>query len=139
MDIIKYRENKKISILLVEDEEILCKIYEKVISREGYKVLVSKNGKSGLNKYREHDIDLVILDLMLPDMSGVDVLKQIRKDKRQVKVIVLTNMLNINVMQQIVDFGVNAYLSKSDYTPAQILFTIESVISSNKTLAITNS
>ncbi len=138
MDIIEYRKNKKFSILLVEDEEILAKIYFNAFSREGYRVLISKSGKSAINKYNEHPISLVILDLMLPDISGLDLLKHIRSQWTNTKVIVLTNMLNNDVMKECSKLGVNLFISKSDYTPEQIVKTIKETLFSDSTFTITN-
>jgi len=129
MDIIQYRENKKISILLVEDEEILSKIYFNALAKEGYRVYISKNGKSAINKYNEHQISIIILDLMLPDVSGLEVLRHIRKVAHQAKIIALTNMINSDVKRECIDLGVEMYLSKSDYTPDQIVSCIKGLVS----------
>lgn len=138
MDIFEYRENKKINMLLVEDEDILTKIYFNAFSREGYRVFISKNGKSAINKFDEQRIDIAILDLMLPDTSGMDVLRHIRASAYKTKVIVLTNILNSTMMRECAELGVNLYLLKSDYTPDQILERIKLVLSQESAFTITN-
>lgn len=128
MDIIEYRNNKKIKILLIEDEVILSKIYADILSNQGYKVLISKNGTSGVNKYNENKIDLIMVDLMLPDMSGIDVLEKIKKSNKNVKAIVITNISNENIYNECLNLGVLSYLVKSDYTPVQILDEVKTAL-----------
>lgn len=129
MDIVKYRENKKIRILIIEDEEILSKIYSDIFSREGYKVLTSKNGKSAINKYSENTVDLIFIDLMLPDLSGLDILEYIRSKDKNIKVIILTNISNENIRNEVEKLGISKFLVKSEYTPNQLLSILEEVIS----------
>ena len=76
-------------ILLVEDEEALAESIRYSLEREGYAVLVAEDGRKAVERFRSSDPDLVILDLMLPEMSGLDVLRTIRQESG-VPVVIVT-------------------------------------------------
>ncbi|RLI92620.1 MAG: two-component system response regulator [Candidatus Altiarchaeales archaeon] len=69
-------------ILYVEDDEDTRKLVRMILKSNGYKVITAYNGREGLKKLDEDDIDLVILDIMLPDISGWDIFQRIKKDPR---------------------------------------------------------
>ena len=80
-------------ILLIEDDQIVANVYRNKLAVEGYKAEVAPDGESGLKVMRTFKPDLIILDLMLPGISGVDVIKEIRAetDFAKVPVIVFSN------------------------------------------------
>ena len=77
------------SILLVEDEEKLARMVEMELKYEGYQVEKAFDGRSGLEKACSGEFDLILLDIMLPQLSGMEVLRRLRKES-QVPVIMLT-------------------------------------------------
>jgi len=79
-------------ILYVEDDEDTRNLVRMILRSKGYKVVTAYNGREGLKKLEEDGIDLVILDIMLPDMSGWDIFQKIKKDpgNRDVKVAFLS-------------------------------------------------
>jgi two-component system response regulator RegX3 len=83
------RADGQARILLVEDEESLADTVRYNLEREGYAVRVSGDGRGALERFREEPPDLVILDLMLPEMSGLDVCRRIREDS-EVPIIMVT-------------------------------------------------
>ena len=80
---------EKIKILIIEDEESINNIVKSYLVKEGYEVYQAFDGEEGLKKFLSEDIDLVILDLMLPKMLGEDVMKEIR-NRSSVPVIMLS-------------------------------------------------
>ena len=128
MDIIKYRENKSKNILIVENEQVLSKIYFEILSSAGYKVLIAKDGDSALNIYKNNKIHLILLDILLPDISGLEILQRLRGEGESVKIIMLTNIGNDKIKAECMSFGISAYMEKSDYTPDQILKAVEDVL-----------
>jgi len=135
MDILKYRANKKRNILIVEDDATLSRIYKEILAKEGYRVLTAKNGKSAKNILTWNIVDLVLLDIMLPDMSGIDILKFLREQKADIKVVVLTNNSNTSISDTCIELGVSMYLYKSEYTPQELLTCVERALGMNILLA----
>ena len=99
-------------ILLVEDEEHLLKTIELNLELEGYDVSTAITGTEALKKFEEHDFDLVILDVMLPEINGFDVCEQIRKQNTFVPVLFLTAKASGSERVQGLKLGADDYLTK---------------------------
>jgi DNA-binding response OmpR family regulator len=113
--------NKK--ILIVEDDQIVANIYRNKFSVEGYQVEVALDGQSGMEMLKSFQPDAVVLDLMLPKMTGVDFMKQIRaqSDYQHLPVIVFSNTYLTNMVQEAWKAGATKCLSKASCTPKQVL------------------
>lgn len=113
------------NILVVEDEKDLLDIYQEVLEDAGYKVETAENGKVALEKLSASPFDLVLLDLMMPEVDGMEVLKVIRADKdgkyKKLKVIVLTNLSSDVVIKESFDARADGYLMKTELTPSQVV------------------
>lgn len=103
--------NKK-QILLVEDEENLLKTIRLNLELEGYNVTVATNGIEALKEFRKDNFNLVILDVMLPEMNGYDVCEQIRKENTTVPVLFLTAKGSSSDKIQGLKLGADDYLTK---------------------------
>jgi len=82
-------------ILIVEDDQLLHKVYQEVLSKEGFDVLTASTGPMGLELAKAHVPDLILLDVMIPGgINGFDVLEQIKRDKvtAQIPVIIISNL-----------------------------------------------
>lgn len=77
-------------LLIVEDEELLCRVYSTTLIEHGYQVLTAHDGKTALELTKKEKPDLVVLDIKLPEMSGIKVLEEIRKIDPQVPIIMAT-------------------------------------------------
>ncbi|MEH7480532.1 response regulator transcription factor [Neobacillus drentensis] len=99
-------------ILVVEDEKQIAKILKIELEYEGYEVNVAYDGKSGLQAALQEKLDLILLDVMLPEMNGIEVLRKIRKENNLIPVILLTarNMTMDKVAG--LDQGANDYITK---------------------------
>jgi len=99
-------------ILVIEDETQIARVLKIELEFEGYEVIVEHDGKSGLNKALENDTDLILLDVMLPELNGIEVLRRIRKTGSLTPVILLTarNMTLDKVTG--LDQGANDYITK---------------------------
>ncbi|GAA0738926.1 response regulator transcription factor [Clostridium oceanicum] len=102
---------KKYKILLVEDEESIRDILSYSLKKEGYYVIEAPSGEDGINKFEENDIDLIILDLMLPGISGFEVCKTINS-KYKVPIIMLTAKNDIVDKVLGLEFGADDYITK---------------------------
>jgi DNA-binding response OmpR family regulator len=99
-------------ILIIEDEEKLARMLELELTYEGYSVQKAFNGRDGLEKAMEKTADLILLDIMLPELSGLEVLRRIRKDGCNTPVILLTARDNVSEKVSGLDAGANDYVTK---------------------------
>lgn len=103
-------------VLIIEDEEVLLKSLQMALE-EKYEVLLATTGKEGLAKAQADKPDLIILDIMLPDVNGLDVLKQLKEDEKTngIDVIISTNLGNQETISKILAAGGKEYIVKSDW------------------------
>ena len=120
------RESQK-TILLVEDDPLLVNLYREKFEYEGLKFLVAEDGEKGLKLALEEKVDIIILDLMLPKLSGIDLLTQLRNSEKgqNIPVIVLTNLTQSQEAEKAVELGAKEYLIKADLTPSQLVAKIK--------------
>ncbi|MGI5962773.1 MAG: response regulator transcription factor [Lawsonibacter sp.] len=98
-------------ILLVEDEEKLARMVEMELKYEGYEVEKAFDGRTGLDRARSGEFDLVLLDIMLPQLSGMEVLRRLRRDS-QIPVIMLTARDSVMDKVSGLDSGADDYITK---------------------------
>lgn len=108
---------EKKRILIVEDDESLKKIMVHTLRAENLEVLEAGNGEEGLKMALEEKPDLVLLDIVLPGMDGLAVLKKLREDSRgkDIPVITLTNLGDIKTVSEALAHGASDYLIKSEW------------------------
>lgn len=124
------QESPKTRILLVEDDTFLIKIYKDKFELEGFELLIAEDGESGLKMATEEDVSLVILDLMIPKISGVDLLEQLRQTPKGINlpVVVLTNLTEQASQQKVKKLGVSEFIIKADLTPGQLVERVKKVL-----------
>jgi CheY-like chemotaxis protein len=120
-------------ILIVEDDRLMADVYRDRLRSEGFAVHVAADGKAALEMFDSHKADLVLLDLMLPQMSGVEVLKSVRSQfgPRDVPVIVITSAYIGGMVQQAWEAGANQVVTKATMTPKLIIQLIENALNSS--------
>lgn len=99
-------------ILIIEDETSIARVLELELAFEGYETGVAHTGTEGLIQFRENEWDLVLLDLMLPEIHGLDVLKRIRSSDESLPVILLTAKNEVKDKVAGLDLGANDYITK---------------------------
>lgn len=102
----------KQKILIVEDEEKIARVLELELSFEGYEVGKALDGLSGFQLFQEQDWDLIILDVMLPGISGIELLRRIRSVDKHTAIIMLTAKNSIEDKVSGLDLGANDYMTK---------------------------
>ncbi|MYL49235.1 response regulator [Halobacillus litoralis] len=102
----------KPNILVVEDETKIARVLELELEFEGYQVTKAHDGMEGLRLYREKEWDLLLLDIMLPGLSGTDLLKRIRSGDEETPVIMLTAKDAVRDKVTGLDLGANDYVTK---------------------------
>jgi CheY-like chemotaxis protein len=117
-------------ICLVEDEAVLLDLYRMKFQSEGYEVVTAANGVEGLKVIRESKPDLVLLDLVMPQMSGHQVLKELRQDPATAKILVYicSNLGQSNEIEQGMAEGANGYFVKSSLTPTQLAQEVKKIL-----------
>ena len=117
-------------ILLVEDDPFLIDIYTVKFKKVGYSVEVVSRGDMVLKKAKSIKPDLIILDIVLPNMDGWEVLQAIKKSNqlKKTKVIILSNIGEKEDIERGLKYGVVKYLIKSRYTPSEIAEEIKEII-----------
>lgn len=101
----------KKNILIIEDEKKIARYLELELEHEGYSVAIAYDGKTGLEKALEPFLDLIVLDLMLPELSGIEVLRRLRKES-DIPVIMLTAKDDISDKVMGLDMGADDYITK---------------------------
>jgi DNA-binding response OmpR family regulator len=102
----------KAHILVVEDEIQIARVLKMELEYEGYNVTVEHNGRDGLEKALHSEFDLILLDVMLPKLSGIEVLRRLRKEKENLPVILLTARNTTFDKVAGLDHGANDYVTK---------------------------
>ena len=117
------------SILLVEDDPFLIDIYTTKLKESGFGVEVASDGESALRKVKEKEPGLVILDIVLPQLDGWEILRQIKSDPKlkNIKIIILSNLGQKEEVERGVELGAVKYLIKAHYTPSQVVEEIKEI------------
>ena len=126
---------KNLKVLLVEDDKDILDLYAISFQREGFIVYTANDGKQAIEKFHDKNPDILLLDIMMPNVDGYAVLREVRKDhKKYVPVMMLTN-LNMEhfAKEESVD-QVDAYLIKSNFTPSEVVQRAIEVLRLNKKL-----
>jgi DNA-binding response OmpR family regulator len=127
------QDSKK--ILLVEDEELIRELYTRQLTKAGFTVNAVGTGEDGLKTLGEQAYDLLLLDVMLPGINGLQVLREfkVKNPTSKMYVIMLTNLGQESVIKEGFDLGANAYLIKTSYSPDQIIQEVRNVLDGKPT------
>ena len=111
-------------ILIAEDDFFIRDIYSKVFSLSGYNVTVAVDGADALAKIQAQPFDMILLDIMMPRMTGIDVLKNVRSltiPAKSTPIFIITNLGQQNVIEEAFKLGMDGYILKSQVSPQQIV------------------
>ncbi|HSX57749.1 MAG TPA: response regulator [Candidatus Saccharimonadales bacterium] len=128
-------------ILVVEDDEFLRELYDELLKGENYDVSLAVDGEEGLNKMTEGGYELVLLDIMLPKMDGLEILRNLKNKPPKQKngpVVLLTNLGQDSIIKEGFALGASGYLIKSAMNPDQVLSEVK-VFLNKSTLSAGNS
>ncbi len=121
-------------ILVVEDDPMLFEIYKKKFSEEGWDVKVATSGVEAEKIALKEKPTVVLLDLILPEEDGFEVLKKIKQSSvsKNMKVIVFSNLSQSEDQEKAQSLGADGFLIKSDYTPSEIVNKISELVGENE-------
>ena len=123
---------KKPLILLIEDDSLLIKMYQAKFIAEGFEVIIASEGESGLKMALENPVSFIILDVMMPKLSGLEVLEKLRQNPKGkiIPVVVLSNLDQEEKSKKAVQLGAKEFLVKANFTPAQIVEKVRKYLGS---------
>ena len=115
-------------VLLVEDDLFLIDIYTKKLESFGYKVVNADTGTKALKMAKTEKPDLVLLDIVLPEMEGWEVLERLKKEDSKLQVIILSNLSQRQEVDKGLKLGASKYLIKSQHTPSEVVNEVKKII-----------
>jgi DNA-binding response OmpR family regulator/HPt (histidine-containing phosphotransfer) domain-containing protein len=117
-------------ILIIEDDPIVARIYQNRLEKEGCEVEIAADGQSGFYRIHEFHPEAVLLDLMLPKLNGIDILKKIRAQTQfqRVPIIVFTNAYVPNMIQEAFQAGATQVFNKATLTPRQVIDALQTAM-----------
>ena len=117
----------KYKVLIVEDDVVLLKMYEKRLLADGYQILTAADGQEALDIFNKEKLDLILTDIMMPKVSGIELIEKVRTAKKgkTIPIIALSNLSFEEEKQQALSLGVNEYLVKGTLTLEQVSETVK--------------
>lgn len=117
-------------ILIIEDDQFLSELITKKLDEEGFEVILATDGEKGWEKLSKEGPDLVLLDLLLPNIDGFEVLERKKKNEALAKipVIVISNYGQESKIQRAMSLGASDYLVKANFTTGEIADKVRSVL-----------
>ncbi|OGE27710.1 hypothetical protein A2867_04390 [Candidatus Daviesbacteria bacterium RIFCSPHIGHO2_01_FULL_40_11] len=121
-------------ILLVEDEDFIRELYTRQLTKAGFAVKSAIDGQSGLDTLKTEQFDLLLLDIMLPGMNGLQLLREFKTQNPNSPMItiLLTNLGQEAVIKEGFELGAQAYLIKASYTPDQVVNEVKNALFGNQ-------
>ena len=117
-------------ILIIEDDPLMIRLYQKVFTFEGFKVEMAGDGEEGLEKVKSFGPTLILLDVMMPKMNGLQVLEKLKAndDTKKIPVIMLTNLAGNQDAETALAKGAVKYIVKSEYEPKDVVKMVKEII-----------
>lgn len=116
-------------ILIVEDDQFQRELYAEVLKEAGFKITEAADGEKGYQAMKKENYDLVLLDIMLPKIDGLEILKKLEKEKKLPKKICLLTNLSVEALsKKLGRIEVDEYLVKSDLTPDQLVEKVKALV-----------
>jgi CheY-like chemotaxis protein len=127
-------EEKKFKVLIIEDEDLVARMYQKSLEFDDFDVEVAIGGKEGITSIKEHKPDLVLLDIMMPEPDGMEVLEKIKEDPetKNIPIIMLTNLSGEYDAKLAISKGASDYWVKKDSSPVALGKKIKEKLTANK-------
>jgi len=122
--------DQKTKVLIIEDEEMLVNMYISKFTKDGYQAEKAINGTMGLEQAKNIKPDIILLDIMMPEIDGFMVLKNLKEDidTKDIPVIMLTNLGQEEDIEKGKNLGAIDYLVKANLTPGQVVAKVKEVL-----------
>lgn len=126
---------KNEKILIIDDEIVLLEAIAKKLTLEGFEIVKATDGQEGLAKIRQEKPDLILLDILMPKMDGMEVLEEVNKDPELAKIpiIIISNSGQPVEIEKAMSLGVKDYLIKAEFDPEEVLVKVRNVLLGRRT------
>lgn len=117
-------------ILIIEDDPLMIRLYQKTFTFDGHDVEIAQDGEEGLVKAKEVKPTLILLDIMMPKMNGLELLEKLKADEalKDIPVVVLTNLAGEHDAQEALSRGAIRYIIKSEQEPKDVTKVVEEIL-----------
>ena len=117
-------------IIVVEDDPMLSEIYQMTFSGAGFEVFLAENGKTALDIIKKENVDVVLSDLIMPEMDGFELIKVLRGGEydSKIKIIITSNLSDEDNHKKAIELGANGFIIKSNFTPSQLVEEAKKII-----------
>jgi len=125
--------SKKTKILVVEDEDFLLDLYQAKLIQEGYETIIAENGTEGLDLAQRHLPDLILLDILMPEIDGYEMLKALKADKKMknIPVIIFSNLSQQEEIEKGLKLGAKDFIIKTSVTPTEMVAKVKEYLKKN--------
>ncbi len=127
-------------VLLIEDEDFIRDLYKRQFEKAGFVIDAIANGKDGLAAAGQNKYDLLLLDIMLPDINGIEILRQVKQNPatKAMPVVLLTNLGQDEIIKEGFKLGAEGYLIKASFTPDQIVQEATNILTQQQAKIVQN-
>lgn len=125
-------KDTKNKILIVEDDFFILKVATGRFDSEGIEYEVAKNGEEALEKIIKNDYSLILMDIIMPKLTGVDVLKEMKKNGKNTPVIIFSNMTQEDISKDLEGINFVGYFLKANHTIDEMIDLIKATLNSNQ-------
>src|SRR3989344_6892946 len=117
-------------LLIIEDDPLMSRMYQKIFKIEGFNIDTASDGEEGLSKVKSAKPTLILLDVMMPKMNGLEVLEKLKADPatKTIPVVVLTNLAGQSDAEKALSMGAVKYIVKSEYEPKEVANMVKEIL-----------
>jgi len=115
-------------VLIVEDDFFIREMYQRALKLNGFEVLAADNGQQGIDQFDQEQPDLVLLDLMLPDINGIEVLRHIKQTNSTAPVVMLSNVDTEEIVNETMALGAHSYKIKANNSPLAVAQEVQQIL-----------
>jgi len=117
-------------ILIIEDDRYISKMYQLKLSLDGFDVQVADNGRIGVDKVKEFKPDIILTDILMPELDGFEVIKMVKADEesKSTPILIMSNLGQEDHIQKGLELGALGYIVKSQYTPSKVVDKIKEIL-----------
>lgn len=121
-------------IAIIEDNHTISQMYRMKFETEGFSVRMAGNGEIGVAVVKSFKPDIILLDIQMPEMDGVEALREIRayEESKDTPVVILTNLGEEEAPKEMRSLGIHSYIVKANFTPRQVVAHVKEIIDSKQ-------